>query len=188
VVDAELVQQRDGWGWLLGDAGSGFWLGRAAVRTTLDALQRGAPLGPMQREVLTFSGAPGYLELLQICYDSAPTWLAQYSPLVSRHAATDPVAAGLAERAVDRLEQLVFSLDLQPGDPIVLAGSVLSTAGPVSSGLRARLAGRVDNPVLTSTAGVIGALWLGLGSRVGSAPSVHRTLVASAGRWLTESR
>ena len=188
VVDAELVQQRDGWGWLLGDAGSGFWLGRAAVRATLDALQREAPLGPLQHDVLTASGVAGYLELLQVCYDSPPTWLAQFSPLVSRHAATDPVASGIAEGAVSRLEDLVFSLVLQPGGPIVLAGSVLTTAGPVSAGLRARLARRVNNPVLTSTTGVVGALWLGLGSRVRSSPSVHGRLVASAGRWLAESR
>ena len=46
LVGEEVEGRRDGWGWLLGDRGSGFWLGRAAVRATLDAFDEGRPLGP----------------------------------------------------------------------------------------------------------------------------------------------
>ena len=40
IVDGELRERRDGWGWLLGDEGSGFWLGREAIRATLTRLQK----------------------------------------------------------------------------------------------------------------------------------------------------
>lgn len=39
--DFTMVRCADGHGWLLGDRGSGFWLGRAAVRTALSAVDRG---------------------------------------------------------------------------------------------------------------------------------------------------
>ncbi|MFC0530753.1 N-acetylglucosamine kinase [Phytohabitans kaempferiae] len=42
----------DGHGWLLGDAGSGFWLGREAVRATLAALDAGRPLGRLSEAVV----------------------------------------------------------------------------------------------------------------------------------------
>jgi glucosamine kinase len=188
VVDGEVVQQRDGWGWLLGDEGSGFWLGRAAVRATLDGLQQDLPLGPLQRSVLESSGAGDYLGLLQACYAAPPTWLARFSVLVSRHAAADPVAGEIAETAVTRLEELLFSLRPVPEVPVVLAGSVLATPGPVSTGFRSRLARRMDNPVLASTSGVIGALWLGLEPHVQAAPAVHARLRATAGQYSTDSR
>ncbi|WP_165368241.1 N-acetylglucosamine kinase [Phytoactinopolyspora endophytica] len=46
------VLTADGHGWLLGDLGSGFWLGREAVRSTLAALERHELPGPLGRAVL----------------------------------------------------------------------------------------------------------------------------------------
>jgi glucosamine kinase len=183
VVGDDLVQQRDGWGWLLGDEGSGFWMGRAAVRSTLAALQRSGPLGPLHEAVLDTSGAQDYLELLQACYSASPTWLAQFSSLVSAHAADDPVAAGIARQAVAFLEELFLSLEPEPMVPVVLGGSVLTKPGPVSAGLRARLASRSGVEVLTSSTGVIGALWIALRRHVAESTEVHQRLVSTAGHW-----
>jgi glucosamine kinase len=187
VVGTDLVRQRDGWGWLLGDEGSGFWLGRAAVRETLAALQQQLPLGPLQRAVLESTGTSSYLELLQASYEASyaasPTWLAQFSTLVSRHASTDPVAASIAAEAVTLLDKLLLSLRPEPGLPIVLAGSVLTNEGPVSRRFRESLEHRADNPVLSSTTGVIGALWIALQRHSADRPDVHERLVATAQPW-----
>jgi N-acetylglucosamine kinase-like BadF-type ATPase len=49
----------DGHGWLLGDMGSGFWLGREAVRLTLATLGRLELPGPLGQEVIrTLLAAP----------------------------------------------------------------------------------------------------------------------------------
>lgn len=181
VVDAGVVRQGDGWGWLLGDEGSGFWLGRAAVRATLDAQQRGVSLGPMHRAVQSVTGTSGYLDLLQACYGQTPSWLAGLAPLVSEHAATDPVAGGIAVGAVDRLEQLLLGVDPRPEHPLVLAGSVVSAAGPVGRGLRDRLRARGLGPVLSSSTGVVGALWIALRPYVRDAAAVHARLLTTAG-------
>ncbi|MBA3528522.1 MAG: N-acetylglucosamine kinase [Propionibacteriaceae bacterium] len=180
VVDDELVEQRDGWGWLLGDDGSGFWLGRAAVRATLHTLQRELPLGALQRAVLVAAEASDYAGLLQNCYRATPTWVAQFAPLVTVHAERDPVAAAIADQAADLLAEAVLSLDPVPDEPIVLGGSVLTTSGPVSRGFRTRIAARLPNTLLRSTSGVIGALWIGTRARVLNEPAVHARLVATA--------
>lgn len=182
VVEGRLVAQRDGWGWLLGDQGSGFWIGRAAVRATLESLQRGRPLGPLEQAVLEFSAAGDYLDLVGASYAAAPTWLASFAPLVSRHAANDPVAVQIAEQAAGLLHDLLDSLGPRPGQPIVLSGSVLTTPGPVSGALRRRLAQRQDQAVLTSTSSVVGALWIALHDLGRDRPSAHDTLVHSATR------
>lgn len=187
VLGTELVAQRDGWGWLLGDEGSGFWIGRAAVRATLDQMQTGLPPGPLSRAVLDATGAGDYLQLLQTCYSARPTWLASLSPLVTQHAHHDPAAARIASKAAVLLADLLLSLNPAADEPIVLAGSVLTTPGPVSAEFRARLVTRHDNPVLIASSGVVGALWIGLRPRVVHGSSVHRRLLSTARSWLTGS-
>ena len=159
------------------------WAGRPSGSRS-DGLQRGLPQTPLQRAVLAASGAAGYSELLQACYSATPTWLASFSPLVSQYAERDPLADRIAQRAAAKLERLLFSLVPGAREPIVLAGSVLTRPGPVSTAFRARLAARATNPVLTSTNGVIGAVWIGLQSRVSDAPKVHDRLVATIEQWL----
>jgi glucosamine kinase len=192
VRGADLAEQRDGWGWLLGDDGSGFWLGRAAVRATLDGLQRGRALGPLQRDVLATAGARGHDDLLQDCYLAAPTRLARFAVLVSRHAEHDPTAAAIADEAVVRLSELLSRLDRRAGEPVVLAGSVLTPSGPVGRSFRAALGQLPDirsgqTPVLGSAGGVVGALWLALRSQGVVDDAVHERLTMSARRWLGET-
>ncbi|MEJ7745008.1 MAG: hypothetical protein WKF73_22225, partial [Nocardioidaceae bacterium] len=55
--DRRLVRTEDGHGWLLGDGGSGFWLGREAARATLRTLDAGEPPGPLAASVLRELGA-----------------------------------------------------------------------------------------------------------------------------------
>lgn len=174
----QVVERRDGWGWLLGDEGSGYWLGREAVRSTLRALQRGEPLEPLHRAVLAAAGADGPDALVRHCYDSPPIWLASLAVLLTEHAA-DPAAQQICAAAVERLAALVDSLDLVPGQPLVLAGSVATRRGPVSTALGDRLAERYANPVLRASNGVIGALWIAARSCGVTSAETHRRLVSS---------
>jgi N-acetylglucosamine kinase-like BadF-type ATPase len=184
VVGADLVEQRDGWGWLLGDEGSGFWIGRAAVRAALADLQLGRPPGPLVVAVLTQARAESYLDLLQTCYAEPPAWLARFSPLVSRHAGQDAAAAAIAHQAAGQLEALLTGLSLVPGEPVVLAGSVLTSDGPVQSLLRERLRSRGLGPVLSPASGVTGALWIALRGCGVQGSDVHVRLVQTTRRRL----
>lgn len=158
LVGEDLQDRRDGWGWLLGDRGSGFWLGRAAVRTTLAALDAGEAPAGMTADVLAAAGAHDYPGLLQACYDHPPTWLAGFAPLVSRWAGTDPEAGAIADRAADLLADTLTAVGPRPGEPLVLGGSVLAGPGPVRDRLTARLPPGLD--VLAAASGVVGATWI----------------------------
>ena len=57
VREHRTVRTADGHGWLLGDEGSGFWLGREAARATLRTLDAAEPPGPLAESVLRQLGA-----------------------------------------------------------------------------------------------------------------------------------
>jgi glucosamine kinase len=179
IVGDELDAQRDGWGWLLGDDGSGFWLGRSAVRSTLTALQQNHPLGSLGTAVLAAAGSSDYDDLLHTCYSMPPSWLATFATLVNEHAESDPVAAQIAAEAVRLLCDTALSLQPVPHQPIVLAGRVLSHPGPVSAAVAARLQRKLANPVLTSHSRVTGALWIALRHQTEGSGPLHARLVDS---------
>jgi glucosamine kinase len=156
-----------GYGWLLGDEGSAFWLGREAVRAALAALLSGEVTGPLVRAVLDDLGASAFGELITVVNNRPPIALARLAPLVSAHAG-DPVADDIAERAATGLAGL--ARQVWRGGPVVLAGSVAAPGTPVGARLR-RLLDGFD--VRTADNGVLGAARLAavaaFGERVGRA-------------------
>ncbi|MFF1608026.1 N-acetylglucosamine kinase [Amycolatopsis sp. NPDC058278] len=161
-----------GYGWLLGDEGSAFWLGREAVRSTLEALGHGRPLDGLPSAVLTAALGLSGLDvrddaarlaasraLITAANAEAPVRLARFAPLVSAaHDAGEPAAREIVARAAGFLAENALAAR-EPGEstPVVLVGSVLTGASPVGELVRRRLAGL---EVLTSSDGVLGAAWL----------------------------
>ncbi|WP_086846875.1 N-acetylglucosamine kinase [Amycolatopsis kentuckyensis] len=172
IRERRLAGTTGGYGWLLGDEGSAFWLGREAVRSTLEALGRGRPLDGLPSAVL---GAALGLSALDVRDDAgrlaasralitaanaeAPVRLARFAPLVSAaHDAGEPAAREIVARAAGHLAENALAAR-EPGEstPVVLVGSVLTGASPVGELVRRRL-GELE--VLTSSDGVLGAAWL----------------------------
>ncbi|OXM46939.1 N-acetylglucosamine kinase [Amycolatopsis alba] len=168
-----VVSTAGGYGWLLGDEGSAYWLGREAVRSTLDVLSRGGEPGPLARAVLAEALGPSVMDSVDSPGDRATLWralitsanseapirLAGFAPFVSEaDREGDPAAGRITDDAAALLVTNVMAAR-DPGEttPIVLVGSVLSPDGPVGAKVRAELAGY---EVLTSTDGVLGAAWL----------------------------
>ena len=60
-----------GWGYLLGDEGSGYWFGREAVRHSLDRANRGQDIDPLTREVLRYCGLAAPEQLISLFHGSA---------------------------------------------------------------------------------------------------------------------
>lgn len=160
VADRRRVATAGGYGWLLGDEGSAFWLGREAVRATLRTLLRGLPPGPLAAAVLAEAlpdpegVANPFAHLITAANAAAPIELARFAPLVSAHA-DDPVAADIVEQGAQALAGLVA--EVWEGGPVVLVGSV-ATETPVGEALRAILDER--HQVVPTKDGVVGAAWL----------------------------
>lgn len=106
-VGPEDVARVDGWGWLMGDAGSAFWIGR----TALEAAMRGYD-GRRSSTVLTEVIGRDFddLELAYLELQSDPdkvARIASYAAKVDAAAASDPVARNILDKAAAHLAEAV---------------------------------------------------------------------------------
>jgi glucosamine kinase len=181
VIDHRLTRTADGHGWLLGDDGSGFWLGREAVRAALHTLDAGEPPGRLVASVLRqleadeaddeVGSAPAGREadrrrdrVIQAVNARPGVELSVLAPLVSAaYRAGDPQARSIVERAAAALLATLGRIrDPAETTPVVLAGSLTSDTSPVGSTLRRLLPARFAGPVRPVRSGVGGAAWLAL--------------------------
>ncbi len=180
VVEHRVARQADGAGWLLGDIGSAVWLVREGLVAAVADLDGRGPAssltGPLTSALVGHPG-PGVQDVIAAAYSWAPAALGRLAPVVTNQASGgDEVAAGIVERGV---AGLLASLDAVRSDapgPVVLAGALLTTTGPVLAGVTAGLAsrgvsapGRADHPAA-------GAAWLALVRRGVADPAVHAAL------------
>jgi len=171
VADLEQGLLGDSLGWLLGDDGSGQWVGREAVRHLLaprpDAPGR-LPDDPLSRAVRDAvlgrptSGPGSRDDVIRVLYAGSPLALSALAPVVVELARDgDPVAVGILYGAVEHLERSVRQVR-RPGDrtPVVLTGGLFASEvlrGTLTTALSQRwpLA-----DVLPSGSGAGGAAWL----------------------------
>ncbi|MDG4782550.1 BadF/BadG/BcrA/BcrD ATPase family protein [Micromonospora sp. WMMD961] len=172
VHELRLDRIADGHGWLLGDAGSGFWLGREAVRRLLADLDAGRAPGALATTVLTeLLGSADIAAhprdtvdaTIQVVTRRPPIELARLAPLVV-DAATDgdPVATALISEAAAHLADSVSRI--RPADavtPVVLGGGLLTANTPLAAAVRAEIARQwPDTPLCTAGDGAVAAAWL----------------------------
>jgi N-acetylglucosamine kinase-like BadF-type ATPase len=121
-----------GWGYILGDESSGYWIGREALTAVMRAADGRGPETGLTADILAYFGVDDVSQLPRIVYDrEVPRMsVAALGPLVQRTSeAGDAVARGILERAADELALGVRSvasrLEMR-GDPFVcvLAGGV----------------------------------------------------------------
>lgn len=108
-VGASRVARVDGWGRLLGDAGSAFWIGRAGMEAALrayDGRGRMTPLTERLREVFPD------LSAARLDLEPDDRWvsrIASFATVVDGVADDDPVAAGILEEAAAELSESVLA-------------------------------------------------------------------------------
>lgn len=178
VTGHRLTRTADGHGWLLGDDGSGFWLGREAVRAALRTLDAGEPPGRLVGSVLRELDAAETVDQVQLAHrgidrrdrviqavNSRPgVQLSALAPLVTAaYREGDPEARSIVERAAAALLATLSRVrDQGERTPIVLAGSLTSDPSPVGTTLRTLLEARFAGTVRPARSGVGGAAWLAL--------------------------
>jgi N-acetylglucosamine kinase-like BadF-type ATPase len=160
----------DGLGWLLGDDGSGFWLGARTVRAVAAELDNRGPrtaLTPLLLAALEippdastepgYDGRPDALRLLlDAVYALRPIELARFAPLVFA-AGDDEVATGILADARSALHTTLAAIDSENvRGPVVCGGGVLGTLGLPIDGLRG------VTEVRTVADGAVGAAVLAL--------------------------
>ena len=145
-----------GWGYLLGDEGSGYWLVRCAIRTLLTRRAQGRPAGELGRAVLAAAGTADLDELRAAFYrQPAPRRWARLAPVVLDCA--DPEAGRLTAAAAGALAglagQLTDRLGAAGAVPVVLAGGLMrhdrlraATAAAVTAALPGARVRTLDVP------------------------------------------
>jgi N-acetylglucosamine kinase-like BadF-type ATPase len=196
ISDSRLELVSDGTGWLLGDAGSGYWIGHMAARAVVAALDGRGPETDLTRLMLKalhlnasperIHGRPSVLlDVIDALYRLRPIELARFAPLVFE-AGFDPVAAGIVTSAASAMADTLKAVRGQQGQgPVVVGGSVaaavLSAPPPLGGPLRNALE---NAEVIRVNDGLIGAAVLGLrraGVRIDEV--VFRRLQESVGHW-----
>lgn len=168
VVDSVEVQVADGLGWLLGDTGSGFWIGRRvarAVAAALDGRESTTMVEPALRvlgievDLTLRRGRPvANHQLVDVVYAGSPLALAALAPVAFLDEC-DAVSAGIVEEAAQGLARAVA--DVHSPDvtgPLVVGGGVMSGQPRLRRATLAALeqAG-IELPVIEAVDGLLGA-------------------------------
>jgi glucosamine kinase len=130
-----------GWGYPLGDEGSGYGITREAVRRALADVDVGAPVGPLTARPLDATGLDRPWQLLDRFYENPERrYWASLAGLAI--AGDDPASREITEEAARALAALVATVTARLGTtgPTVLAGG-LAVHQPTLSGRVAALLG-----------------------------------------------
>jgi glucosamine kinase len=111
--DRNQAARAGGWGYVLGDEGSGYWIGRAALRAVLREADRRGPATALTGLLLQHYGAAKAPDLIHQVYHAAlrPSALAALARYVQEAFNDgDAVAIGILRKAVDELETFALSV------------------------------------------------------------------------------
>ena len=114
-----------GFGYLLGDEGSGYWTAREAVRHVLHRADTGAAPDALGTALLAACGAATPVDLFDLFYAQPQrAFWAGHAGVVARLAGSDPVAAAILGRAAAALAHLATTVGarLESTGPVVLSG------------------------------------------------------------------
>lgn len=148
-VGTDLARWRraDGWGHLLGDCGSGAWIGRAGLEAALRAYDGrdggSAPLLACVEE--QFGPAPSLPGLLYPRSDRAAV-LASFAPRVAACAPHDPVAGGILRAAARHMAESAAAVCPAEGAlEVALTGGLFNLGESLLAPLRRELADRLPH-------------------------------------------
>ncbi|MEV5974166.1 BadF/BadG/BcrA/BcrD ATPase family protein [Streptomyces sp. NPDC051921] len=136
-------RRADGWGHLLGDCGSGAWIGRAGLEAAMRAYdgRRGGSAALLSRAEELFGPAAGLPGVLYPRTDR-PAVLASFAPEVAGCAvAGDPVATEILERAAGHVAEAAAAVSPSGvGVEVALTGGLFAMGRALLGPLRQELA------------------------------------------------
>jgi len=128
-----------GWGFPVGDEGSGAWLGLRAMQVAHRALDGRAPAGTLAQAIWRKTSERRDT-LLEWCSHAGQHDYAQLAPLVFECADTDAAADALVRDIAREIEDMALALDPALQLPVALLGSIgRRMASRLPAALRARL-------------------------------------------------
>jgi N-acetylglucosamine kinase-like BadF-type ATPase len=158
-----------GYGWQMGDEGSGYAIGRASLGAVSRAKDDRSPPTALSQRLLQATRSADFDALVRWAAGASPAEVAALAPHVLAVAAEgDPLAQGIADYAARELSQLAICLlpkmALSPPVKVAVTGGLLTPDQPLRRALLAKLR---EEPALSPTEApvdaVAGALLLAAG-------------------------
>jgi N-acetylglucosamine kinase-like BadF-type ATPase len=134
--------RRGGWGWMIGDEGSGVWITREATRLVAARAEAGAPLGALGEATLAATGAGDVPQLIAALHAKhEPMEWAALASVVFDVIEDDLGAQDIVDRAAGALAGLVAEVREAVGvdGPVVLAGGLLLNHASLERSVRDRV-------------------------------------------------
>jgi N-acetylglucosamine kinase-like BadF-type ATPase len=155
-----------GFGWQMGDEGSGYAIGRAALGAVSRAADGRSPRTALTERVLSATRSEDFDALVRWAAGASPAEVAALAPPVLETASTgDVLAQGIADYAARELSQLAICLlpvmEIDPPIGVAITGGLLGADTPLRRRVLARLTEEPGlQPIETSVDPVLGALRL----------------------------
>jgi glucosamine kinase len=155
-----------GYGWQMGDEGSGYAIGRASLGAVSRAADGRSPQTGLSSRLLQATRSETYDDLVRWAAGASPAEVAALAPhVLAVAAAGDPLAQGIVDYAARELSQLAICLvpkmDITPPVPVAVTGGLLGPDQPLRKTLLAKLSEEsVFQPSNTPVDAVAGALRL----------------------------
>jgi glucosamine kinase len=155
-----------GYGWQMGDEGSGYAIGRASLGAVSRAIDGRSPKTALSDRLLKATRSEDYDALVRWAAGASPAEVAALAPhVLAVAAAGDTLAQGIADYAARELSQLAICLvpkmDISPPIPVAVTGGLLGAEQTLRKTLLAKLAEEsVFQPTDTPVDAVAGALRL----------------------------
>jgi N-acetylglucosamine kinase-like BadF-type ATPase len=136
-----------GWGYMLGDEGSGYWIGRAALRAVLREADRRGPATRLTGLLLNYYGVARAQDLIAQVYHGGlrPSAIAALAQCVQgAFSDGDAVSIGILRGAADQLESSALSVArrlemIGSAFPFVLSGGIFKAVPWLEEELARRL-------------------------------------------------
>lgn len=153
-----------GHGYLIDDAGGGFWIGQRALQTVLRrADRRGSPAtGALAEAIYEALGSRSWPDIRTRIYRGGRSEVAALVPAVRHaHARGDSDAVAIVNEAGEALARLADTLMARLGTllPVALAGGATGLGAPLRQALSAALPARVELRVVARSPVEAAAHW-----------------------------
>lgn len=132
-----------GWGYLLGDEGAGYWIGRAALRHLMNQIEELSSLDELSNAISQIIGGSDWPSIRQFVYSKDRSAIAGLTPIVANCASNgSKSAAAILDNAANHLAELALRMErrLESANmPIAFGGGISSPALGIGQAIKSKL-------------------------------------------------